>query len=221
MRHLSFLLLLFIYGTVANAQVLVSEEPRHKPVFQNESIRILNVLLPPGDTTQYHRHALPSVFLCLTKTTTAGQLLGKDPVQSSSAIGYMWFENLAPPHSKVHRVWNVDTNTFHVMDIELLSKDSGFTEKPLLLPHLQIAIDTPWARSYTLALEKGTDFVVTSNRKLLAVAILDATVQLQKGSATEIQTAQPGAYFWISAGQKFVLKNIANTIARFALIEVH
>src|SRR3954469_18236609 len=124
-----FLLILFLLFSIGNlqAQVPVHEEPRHKPVFQNNNVRLLNARLPPGDTTQYHLHNTPSLFIFFTTTTTGSQLQGSEPSTGRSAAGTILFENLTPPHVRIHRMWNIDKDTFHVMDIELLGRDSGFT----------------------------------------------------------------------------------------------
>ncbi|MDQ3846617.1 MAG: hypothetical protein M3342_21785 [Bacteroidota bacterium] len=215
-----FTVLLFRLGHL-QAQVLVHEEPRHRPVFQNNKIRILNVLLPPGDTTQYHIHHTPSLFLFFTSTSTGSQLQSTAASTGRSTAGSLLFENLAPPHVRVHRVWNMDTNTFHVMDIELLSKDSGFAQKPLMLPHLQLAIDTPWARVYQLTLEAGNDFTFRdTNRSLVLVSLDAAPVQMQQGRKTQQQTVRAGSFFWVKTRQSFALKNTGGAAARFVLLEV-
>jgi hypothetical protein len=221
MRRLILFIVLFCQLAFTQAQVLVHEEPRHHPVFQNEKIRILNVLLPPGDTTQYHVHHTPSLFLFFTSTTTGSQLQNAAASTGRSSGGTLLFENLAAPHLRVHRVWNMDADTFHVMDIELLSKDSGFAQKPLTLPHLQLAIDTAWARVYNLRLESQTDFVLQKlSRSLLLVSMDSTTVRRQQGGKTALQTLQPGSFYWLNAGQAFGLKNTGRTAGRFALVEV-
>ena len=35
----------------------VYEEPRHKIVLLNQYVRLIDVNIPPHDTTLYHRHA--------------------------------------------------------------------------------------------------------------------------------------------------------------------
>lgn len=203
------------------AQVPVHEEPRHRPVFQNDKMRILNVLLPPGDTTQYHVHSTPSLFVFFTSTTTGSQLQGHEPSTGRSTAGTFLFENLAPPHVRVHRVWSLDTGIFHVMDIELLSKDSGFREKPLTLRHLQLAVDTPWVRAYRLELQKEDSFVLNrNNRPLVLIAMTAAQVQFKKDKITQLETVQPGTFFPIAPEQRWLLKSKSNAAARFVLLEV-
>jgi hypothetical protein len=63
-------------GSYAFAQVAVRDEPRHHNVFENDYVRVLDVWVAPKDTTQFHVHATPSVFIMLSKTTTSAQLAG-------------------------------------------------------------------------------------------------------------------------------------------------
>jgi len=55
-----------------HAQVPVYEEPLHKVVLKNEYIRLIDVHLPPGDTTQFHIHAATSVFIHFTTSMIGG-----------------------------------------------------------------------------------------------------------------------------------------------------
>lgn len=221
MRCFLFSIVVLFSFNCLQAQVPVHEEPRHKPVFENEKVRLLNAVLPPGDTTQYHLHNTPSLFLFLTSTTTGSQLQGGAPTTGRSTAGTLLFENLAPPHVRVHRVWSQDTSTFHVMDIELLSKDSGFADKPLHLQQMQLAIDTPWVRAYKLTLENKNKFNFEKvHRTVLVIALESARIQQRLNGSAQIQTLQQGTFFWVPAGQKLQLKNIDNTPARFAVVEV-
>src|ERR1044071_3779287 len=81
MRKYFFTTVLVCSTTIVLAQVQVRDEPRHHNVFENESVRLLDVYLAPHDTTQYHIHSTPSVFLVLKNAVTGSQLLGAAPVQ--------------------------------------------------------------------------------------------------------------------------------------------
>ena len=66
MKKYLLLILILCSNILIKAQVQVRNEPRHHNVFENEFVRILDVYLPPNDTTQYHIHNTPSVFIVLT-----------------------------------------------------------------------------------------------------------------------------------------------------------
>ena len=221
LRSIVFIVVLLFMVSVLPGQVLVHEEPRHRPVFQNNQIRILNVLLPPGDTTQYHIHHTPSVFIFFTGTTISSQLQGSIASTSKSIPGNVIFENLASPNLRVHRVWNIDKDTLHVIDVELLSKDTGFVQKPLALPELKLTIDTPWVRTYRFILSNENDFTIRNKkRSLILVSLKTALVQTIQGDKVQNQALEPGSFFEIKSQQSFSMKNSSDTTAEFVLLEV-
>jgi len=101
------------------AQVPVREEPRHHLVINNQYLRVLDVWITPGDTTLFHIHATPSLFLIFTDTKVATQLKDSAWLSDTNIKGEVYFE--AFTRERVHRVSNVDRDSFHVTDIEILS----------------------------------------------------------------------------------------------------
>ena len=69
------LTLLILYSSILTAQVQVSKEPHHKNVLENKYIRLLDVWIKPGDTTLFHMHSTPSLFLFLTDTYAGSQIM--------------------------------------------------------------------------------------------------------------------------------------------------
>ena len=119
MRKNILLICAFCFSLSSTAQVHVRDEPRHHNVFENDVIRILDVYLGPGDTTLYHLHNTPSVFIIFTNTTVSSQLLGGQPQKGANVTGVIDYDSISTP--RIHRVWNEDTSWFHAMDIELTS----------------------------------------------------------------------------------------------------
>ena len=117
MRQPILLLAGLLLSLAARTQVQVSEEPRHHKVLANEWVRVLDVHIPPHDTSLLHKHSTPSVFIVLSNTRTGSQVL-VEPGKPSFADGNIWFESFRDT-PRIHRVWNEDTVEFHVMDIEL------------------------------------------------------------------------------------------------------
>ncbi len=219
-RKLFFLVLIFKLSNLSG-QVLVHEEPLHHLVFQNEEIRILNVLIPPGDTTQYHIHTTPSLFIRLSNTTTVAQNQGGNTTSGRSIAGTILFENLSELNTRNHRVWNVDKDTFNVIDVELLLKDKVFDKVPLNMPNLILEIDTNWVRAYRLTLLEGTEFRIKNKKQLMVLVSLNgATLQTKQNGKTRLQTLKQGSYFIIKKRQLFSIKNTSNKNASFILVEL-
>ena len=218
---LLFILILTSRLPVLQAQILVHEEPRHRPVFQNKEIRILNVRVAPGDTSLYHMHTTPSFFIRLTNTITGSQVQGEAKKAGKSQSGEIRFENLAPPNNRVHRVWNADKDTFHVMDVELLMKKTDFDEKPMALPNLKLEIDTTWVRAYRLNLLKGIEFKSKNKKQSLVLVSLNTTkVEINQNGNSELQTLKPGSFFVIKRKESFSLNNKTESTSQFVLLEL-
>ena len=47
------------------------EEPRHRMVLEDSRFRILDIRIPPGDTTDLHRHETPAAFVQISPAGTA------------------------------------------------------------------------------------------------------------------------------------------------------
>src|SRR5689334_22319124 len=157
-KNFLFTLLTLVLFITTFAQVPVREEPRHKPVLQNKYIRLLDVWLPPGDTTMYHIHATPSLFVVLSSTLTTTQIKGGNWASDRSAAGKTWYRSFVND-TLVHRVANIDTSSFHVNDIEILSSFNAAAKKPAL--SFPVLIDNERAIAYQLKSESLNNKVIT------------------------------------------------------------
>jgi hypothetical protein len=217
-RELLFFVLLFSSGHM-RAQVPVHQEPFHRPVFENGEIRILNVVIPPGDTSLYHLHSTPSFFIFLSSTATSTQLLGKGPVSMKFKTGSILFEDLGAPKTRVHRVWNDDQENLHVMDVELLSNDTGFKAPPL--SQYKLEVDTPWVRAYRVVLEKDKELAIKGKKNpFILVAVEPASVEVKQAGKFQPDMLKKGSYFNVKRKQSFSLKNTSADPVQLVLLEL-
>ena len=220
-RGFSFILLLLFQFVEMKAQVLVHEEPRHRPVFQGQGVRILNVVLPPGDTTQYHIHQTPSVFIFLSNTESGSQLQGEKAITGKNIAGRVLYEDLSPPHVRTHKVWNMDKDTMRVMDIELLSKDTGFILAPLRLPGLELEIENSYVRAYRGTLKTGQEFSPgKQERPLILVSLSNINTVVKQNGKTLSRIMHAGEFIRIRKGDSFSLANDGNYNSQFLFIEL-
>src|SRR5262245_20139764 len=57
--------------------VPIDREPRHRLALENEFVRVLDVRIPPGDTTLYHHHQRDSVYVAISGGKVATEEFGK------------------------------------------------------------------------------------------------------------------------------------------------
>jgi hypothetical protein len=206
-------------GSYAFAQVAVRDEPRHHNVFENDYVRVLDVWVAPKDTTQFHVHAMPSVFIMLSKTTTSAQLAGQQPVRSTSVAGSSWYDSLVTP--RIHRVWNDDTTWFHPMDIELVAVRAHVNEPVLQNAAIQLLFDEPLVRGYHVQLATSGSFQLPSSKTgYLLVSLGEASVTLQSGGTTQHRFMKAGHYCWIDAGQAASISINKSELATFTLFQL-
>jgi hypothetical protein len=58
--------------------VPVHEEPRHRLVFDSPVARVLDIQIPPGDTTLFHTHSNPILYVNMSSSQTRSQTLGRE-----------------------------------------------------------------------------------------------------------------------------------------------
>jgi hypothetical protein len=210
---------LYLFQLSANGQVQVRDEPRHHLVFENEWVRILDVHLKPGDTTLYHLHNTPSVFIWFTKTATASQLFGKEVTRNVSAPKEILYDSLLAERN--HRVWNEDKNWFHVNDVELVSK-GPFKPTPLLQhPSLKLLNNEKQVNIYRLLLNDESVFVLSASASGYLLMCLDeTTLVIQTGNTQQTRKMKPGHYEWIAPGSKPLLTLYNSKPAEFALLQL-
>jgi len=200
----------------AHAQVPVREEPRHKPVLQNEYIRLLDVWLPPGDTTLYHIHATPSLFVVLSNTLTATQIKGGTWSSDRSAAGKTWYRSFIND-TLVHRVANIDTVPFHVNDIEILSSfDSSAHKTPLSFP---VLFDNEKALAYELTNASLNNKVISGRGPIIA-ELISGKASFHAAPEKSVTEMQVGKYLYIPPGTSFYFSTKGNDEMNMIVFEI-
>ena len=204
-KLITILSLMIMCSGLAEAQVQVSKEPRHKPVLQNKYIRLLDVWLQPGDTTLFHIHSTPSVFIELSDAAITAQSKGEDWVKDQSVAGKVWYRSFSPD-VLIHRVSNLDTVPFHVNDIEILSTYKPAAKlSPLPLP---VLFENDRAIAYQLT--KLNKEKISNRGPLIAEAVTGKVIfNNSNGESQEIKAGKflyikPGTSFYFSASQEII-----------------
>jgi hypothetical protein len=192
-----FITTVFILLTmVVQAQVPVRDEPRHHNVFENEFVRILDVNIPPGDTTQFHLHQTPSVFTFLTTSATGSELQSRAVAETTSLARTVQYDSLVKP--RVHRVWNKDMNWFHVLDIELVAAKPSAHPATLKEPGLALLFDKPLVNGYRWKiLSPGKLDLPSAKNGYLLISFDDAHLSCKIKGVIDFRKMKAGHYVWI------------------------
>ena len=89
----------------------VDQEPRHRVVFTNSFVRIIDALFPPLYVSTYHTHLADNVAITIVP--------GRDDAQGQARIGFAGFSR----GGYSHVITNPANAPMRFIDVELLSAD--------------------------------------------------------------------------------------------------
>jgi hypothetical protein len=208
----------------AHAQpvVPVEQAPYHVPVFSNDYVRVLNVVIPPGRTSGFHRHALDTVGVQMTDTERTAELPG-GPVTNSQLRqpGTVQFA-LYSRTPTAHAVSVTGAGTFHNVVVELLqpttygfapgSRDgaTGYT----------VVLDNERVRAWRLVLAPGEQAAP------IAQAAPGLRIVVRGGELIESITDRPdrgmapraGEIYWQDGSETRAVRNVG--AAPLELVEI-
>jgi quercetin dioxygenase-like cupin family protein len=204
-------------SSALTAQVQVSKEPRHKNVLENKYLRLLDVWIEPGDTTLFHIHSTPSLFLHFTSTVVCVQIKGAEWIKDKNKEGnpsYRSFVN----DTLVHRVSNCDTVPFHVTDIELLS--SWKSNTPLQLLPFTVLFDNEKAVAYKLTQSSFNNQVISHRGPMVAQLVSGNKVMYYDAKKKKSTSIKTGKYLYIKPGSSFYLSAKEHEEINLVLFEI-
>ena len=200
-------------GMAAQSPVTLDHESKHHPVFSNEWTRVLDVVVPAGDSTLFHVHPNDYVFVTFGDVALKSQALGADKADLLLANGEVRLT--AAPIT--HRVLNPSTSPFHNLTIELL-KSSGIALSPTTAG--TVVLDSAKVRVERIVLEPGASTIRHAHPGPgLDVSVSAGTVDIvnDKGP-TQHLTFAPASYRWNDAGRIHTIKNVGKT--RVEIVEI-
>jgi len=217
--RISLAVVLTMLGTTVSATgqaaakraVPVYEEPRHRPVFQNALVRVLDVRVPPGETTEFHVHANRHFGVVIADASGRYQDVREDTLDSPTVAmpAGSVFDNATDTLPYTHRGVNVDTVGLRYVVGQLLAP-SGIASS--VLPEssgLHLDREVLGARIYRVTLAPGQS---TPKHRHAAPGL---TVQVNAGTL-RIAGAKPegksaesgaGAWWWRGSGAEHSLRN--------------
>jgi hypothetical protein len=192
---------LFLIRLQLSSQVPVREEPRHHQVFQNQYIRILDVIIPPGDTSLFHIHATPSLFLIFNSRDVTSQVKGKGWIRDHSVAGKSWYRSFIND-TLIHRVSNQDSLAFHATDIELLQTFENHDKSQRILPY-PFLYDNEKAIAYSILKKQDNIEIPTDHRPMIAELVEgNKAIFINKETGKSNEIAE-GHFFYMEPGKPY------------------
>ena len=212
------LILLFTIISGRQDPVPVGKEPHHHFKFENEFVRVFDVLVEPGDATLFHVHSNDYVFVNLTNTRLKAQNLGGPAVDLPVNVGQTVFTK----GPITHRVANPDSVPFRNITVEILKTPPAPSEKSPLAGAAghEVVLENDRVRIERLVLEPGKSTGRHTHTLMsLGIAVTAAKVAYQTDDGKEqVAEFQAGDFNWHPEPRTHSLKNIGTT--RFEAIEI-
>jgi quercetin dioxygenase-like cupin family protein len=178
-------------GAQAPASVPVDEEPKHKVVFKNDFIRVLDATLPAGYVTLNHAHAVDNISVTISN--------GREGDAAGRGIGRAGFSK----GGYAHTVTNSGPGVMRYIVVEPLKADRP-KAAAAVFPNHTLETENERVRIYRVKLAAGESIEAHAH----AAGRLEVTVTGPSG---------PGASLWIAGGENHPLKAAA---AALEIVEI-
>lgn len=202
----------------ASAPVPVEEEPLHHVLLKNEFVTVIRLNLPAGERTLYHRHTHDRVAIYLSNGSTAQQNWGEKEGSSTLSKPGGFVALTLAGSSLTHRVHNVGSTAFDVLDVEILLRP----ETPSLPTAGAVAGENPSARVYKWVLAPGaTSAMHTHTRPYLIVAATKFELKMTAPDGQSMtHEMSPGDFHWVDGKVTHSLSNTATTEGQILEVEL-
>jgi quercetin dioxygenase-like cupin family protein len=204
--------------SVVQSPVPVASEPRHHLKYENDYVRVFDVVVPPGDATLFHTHANDYLFVSIGDANLKAEVMGNQP-------GNLILKDGEVRYSKAtitHRVGNLSKDTFRNITIEVLKSpggQAGAAQQAQIEGHT-LVLENDRVRVERLILEPGQSTGMHEHPLSgLGVAVSGAKVMIESpGQKPQTVEFGPGDFRWHGGKIAHSLKNIGKT--RFEAVDI-
>lgn len=208
-------------GAVAVAQIVpVSQEPHHRVVFENASLRVLDVDIPPGTTTLDHRHdhdlLIVSVGAADTRIRTPGSDWG--PVRPRRVLGETSVtEYVGQPG--VHAIQNVGVDPYRLIAVEN-ARERGWSALPPVAPTGAEVLADGRAFRATLVRVRGGDAAVARVHAVPSVLVLVSGEAVISRGGHAVALGPVARWTVVGAGESFTVASTGAGESQLVAVEV-
>lgn len=218
----AFFLLTFAITGIAQGGVPIEKEPMHRLKFENEFVRLFDVLVPVGKTTGFHIHSYDGISIPLSDPHLVDVSLSGEKKTLVLKYGVPSFT--ARPVPQTHQVINSAKTDFRNIFIEILASKNAPTAGPfpILSDGHVVLIDNDRVRVNRLVLKPGESSKLhTHQMHGLGIILYDSKIELISADGSK-RTLEPkaGDHAWQNAGTTHIIKNIGSNVFEAIDIEL-
>jgi hypothetical protein len=208
-------------AALAQTTVPVEQAPYHVPVFSNDYVTLLDVFIPPGRTSGFHRHSLDAVGIQIADGGRTTQVLGGEPEPTTPRRPGAVTFTLYSREPGVHAVATTGSEPFHNIFVELLEAQPwGFVPGTRDGAAYEQVLDNERVRVWRLVLAPGARAPGGAQRApgLRVVVAGGEFVELLPGQPDRGMAPRAGQFFWLEPGMAPAIANVGKS--RIELVEI-
>jgi quercetin dioxygenase-like cupin family protein len=207
-----------LFPSVAQSPVPVGSEPRHHLKFENDYVRVFDVVVPPGDATLFHVHANDYAFVSIGDARLKAEVLGNQPGDLILKDGEVRFTK----GPVTHRVTNVSSAPFRNITIEVLSSPGAKLDEKQShsIPGHTRVLENDRVRVERVVLEPGQSTGAHEHRLSgLGVVVSAGKIRLESpGQKAQTVQFKPGDFRWHTGAMTHKMTNTGKT--RFEAVDI-
>jgi len=201
----------------AGAPVPVEQEPLHHVVLKNASVVVLHLTLPAGARTLFHTHTHDRVSVHLSSTSITQQKLNEAEGAPTSTTPGTFSATTLEGDSFTHRVHNVGSQIFDVLDVELLQRP----QSPSPAPAAPAAAENASARVYKWVLAPGEASATHTHwRPYLIVAATGLLLKTTANGQSSTREMKAGDFQWMDSNAPHTPVNAGTSEGQILEIEL-
>ncbi len=202
-------LLSFAIAGISQVAVPIEKEPTHRLKFENEFVRLFDVLVSVGGTTLFHVHKYDGISVRVSSAQITDESASGEKKPLDMKYGEVTFG--ARPSPQTHRVVNSGKTDFRNIFIEILPSTNATTvgQFPILSDGHVVLIDNERVRVNRLVLKPGESSKLHTHRmRGLGIILYDSKIEISGPDGTKrILEPKAGDYAWQNAGTTHIIKN--------------
>jgi quercetin dioxygenase-like cupin family protein len=220
-RYLIALAVLYSCSVNAQAPVPVEQEPRHRVVFADDALRVIDVNLPAGYTSLEHSHAYDIATVCIessrTRTRLPGQPWGEPRGRNVGEPNLTEYAGKAGAHT----LQNLGAGAYRLIAVENRRTSGWSSGPPLVAPATKLAREARAFRLYDVTLEGDASETTHVHEQPTVAILITGPVSVSgngETAATRLDVA--GQWVRIEAGHPHTLSAAGASGVRVTEIEL-
>lgn len=192
---------------IESAQVPVLQEPRHKRMLYTAHLRLLEVTIPPGDTTLDHSHDYDIATVALedavSRTKVGNEAWGPARERGAGTLNLTEYTGAKGSH----QIENVGKTPFRLVAVENVRDGGWTTPAPVAAPGTSLTRESRAFSMYTVELDDATPETAHTHEVPTVAVLVEGTVSYQGGGGVEpFELRQVGRWVFAPQGSAHTMR---------------